>query len=173
MQHTTARLVGLLVFGVLTAGCYTLLPAGGAAAPAPGTAVVLQINDIGRVSLGGTMGPEIERVDGRLLGSENGEYQVSVASVKLVRGGEQIWSGENVLIKSDYVSAFYTKRLSKGRSIAMSAAIALGVTAFVVKRDLLGLGREHPDSIPGDSADVARGPRQAPPVRRFKFHGVF
>lgn len=173
MQHTTVRLTGLAVFGVLTAGCYTLLPAGGAAVPAPGTPVVLQINDVGRVSLGGQMGPEIERVDGRLVGSENGEYQVSVASVKLVRGGEQIWSGENVLIKSDYVSALYTKRLSKGRTVAMSAFLALGVTAFVVKRDLLGLGREHVDTTPGDSVDLARGPRQAPPVRRFKFQGVF
>jgi hypothetical protein len=129
--------------------------------------VSLIINDVGRVSLGGSMGPAIERVDGRLVGQENGEYRVSVTSVKVVGGGEQIWSGENVLIKSDYVSGFYERRLSKGRTVALSAMVALGVTAFVLSRDLLGLGREPSDSIPNDSASVTRGPRQAPPGRRF------
>ena len=173
MQHIS-RLITLAVFGVLTAGCYVLLPAGGAAVPAPGTAVALQINDVGRVSLGGSMGPEIERVDGKLVGQEDGAYRVSVTSVKLLRSGEQVWSGENVLIKSEYVSAFFERRFSKGRSLALGAAFAAGVTAFVVKRNLFGTGREHTDTTQRtDTVSVSRGPRQAPPARRFKFHGVF
>lgn len=135
--------------------------------------MALEINDIGRVSLGGSMGPEIGRVDGRLVSKENGDYRVEVTSVKLVRGSEQIWSGETVLIKSDYVSAIYERRFSKGRTVALSAAFALGVTAFAVSRNLFGLGRERMDSSPTDSTFSNRGPRQAPPVRRFKFQGVF
>lgn len=170
MQQTTRQLA-LAGFVFLTAGCFVLQPAG--TAPVPGMAVALQLNDLGRVSLGGSMGPEIERVEGRVVGVENGEYRVSVTSVKLLRGTEQIWSGENVLIKSEYVSTVYEKRFSKGRTLTLGALFAAGVTAIAIKRNLFGLGQEPPDSVPGDSSAVNRGPRQAPPVRRFKFHGVF
>lgn len=135
---------------------------------------MLEINDAGRLGLGATMGPEIRQVDGRLINRENGDYQISVSSVRLMRGGEQVWSGETVLIKSEYVSSLNERRFSKGRTAALSTVLVLGVVAFAISRDLLGLGTEHSDSATIDTTIVSnRGPRQAPPVRRIKFHGVF
>lgn len=120
------------------------------------------------------MGPEIREIEGRLINRENGDYQVSVSSVRLMRGDLQVWSGETVSIKSDYVSAMFEKRFSKGRTVALSAVLLAGVTAFAVSRDLLGLGLGSSDSNKKDTTGTSnRGPRQAPPVRRFKFHGVF
>jgi hypothetical protein len=51
--------------GVSTTGCYTLEPTS-AAAPAQGTRLAFAINDVGRVALGGVMGPELRRVEGSL-----------------------------------------------------------------------------------------------------------
>ena len=47
-----SRTVGLLVLGILAAGCYSLQPVRGAA-PVVGTTVAFDVNDAGRVALGG------------------------------------------------------------------------------------------------------------------------
>ena len=56
-------------------GCYTLQPTGGPV-PQPGTVIGLDINDAGRVALGGSMGPEIGQVEGRLVQRDNSEFVV-------------------------------------------------------------------------------------------------
>jgi hypothetical protein len=121
------------------------------------------------------MGPEIARVEGKLVSGDESEYRVSVSSVNLIHGGVQVWSGENVLIKREYVSSFYTKRLSKGRTVLLSSVFVAGVVWFALGRDLLGSGRDGKDTLKIDTigGQSFRGPRQAPPVRRFKSHGVF
>ena len=53
--------------------------------PVLGTRVALDVNDVGRVALGGSMGPEIDRVEGRLIERDNGEYLLGVTSVSLLR----------------------------------------------------------------------------------------
>ena len=133
---------------VLVAGCYTLQPAT-QAAPEVGTVVALDVNDVGRVALGGSLGPEIGQIEGRLISQENGEYLVAVSSVKYLRGGEQIWSGERVRVNREHVGNTYERRFHKGRTIALSAVVMAGVAAIVASRDLFGFGREPGDN-PGD-----------------------
>src|SRR5829696_4340639 len=115
------RAVAIVALGSSLAGCYTLQRAGGAA-PDVGEKVAFVVNDAGRVALGGSLGPEISQQEGRVLALETGEYAVAVSNVKLLRGGEQVWGGERVRIKSDYVSSTYERRFSRSRTIAVSAA---------------------------------------------------
>ena len=116
------------------------------------------INDAGRVALGGQMGPEISRIEGRLVQKDNTDYVVAVSVVNLLRGGEQTWRGEQVRIKQEFVSAMYEKRFSRGRSIA-AGAVAAGVIALVVtKGSLLGLGGLDPLPGPSDTAFSVRRP---------------
>lgn len=115
--------VALLVFLVLVAGCFSLQPAIGPE-PQVGQLVAFEITDMGRVQLGGSMGPEISQVEGRLLEAENGDYLLGVTSVKTLRRGTQVWSGERVRIEKRYVARTYERRFSRGRTVFASAVMA-------------------------------------------------
>jgi hypothetical protein len=132
---------------VLVAGCYTLQPAT-QAAPEVGSVVALDVNDAGRVALGGSIGPEIGQIEGRLISQENGGYLLAVSSVRFLRGGEQVWTGERVRVSREHVGNTYERRFDKGRTIALSAVFVAGVAAIILSRDLIGFGRE-PGEEPG------------------------
>jgi hypothetical protein len=151
------RVILVALCGLATA-CYTLQPAVGASAPL-GTEMAFDINDAGRVALGGTMGPEIAQIEGRLIERDSSEYVVAVTGLKLLRGGEQVWRGERVHIKSAYVSSIYEKRYSRSKSVAMGA-VGLGVLAAIVGRSIGGIGPPGDSGpSPGDTSHTSRIPR--------------
>ena len=139
---------------VLLAGCYTFEPVQGPT-PAVGTEIAFDINDAGRVALGGSMGPEIVQIEGRLVEKGSADYLVAVTTVHLLRGGEQVWSREPVRIKSEYVSSVYEKKFSAVKSVALGA-VGVGVVAALAGRSLLGGGSTDPQKQPGDTAQSAR-----------------
>ena len=147
----------LSALGLLLVGCYTLEPTGGVA-PDPGLGVALDINDQGRVGLGPLIGPEIQQIEGRMVSKDSAEYEVAVTTIRLLRGGEQVWRGEKVRIKSSYVSTVYERRFSKTRTVLASAA-ALGVVAALFGQKILGGGPPTLDPIIPDTANTVRIPR--------------
>ena len=142
-------------------GCYTLQPTGGVA-PQVGTIVGLDINDAGRVALGGTMGPSIARIEGRLVSRDSSEYVVGVTDVHILNGGDQVWSGERVHVKSEYVSSMLERRLSVARSVALGAA-GIGAVAIIATESLLGFGTgaDRGPSM-GDTSQTQRIPVHIP-----------
>lgn len=148
---------GIAGVAVLMVGCYTLQPTGGTT-PKPGTIIGLDINDAGRLALGGSMGPEIGQIEGRLIEKDSSEYVVAVNALHLLRGGEQVWHGETVHIKNEYVSSLYERRFSASRSVAM-AAVGVGAVAAIASRSLIGLGSGDQGPTPGDTAHTQRRPR--------------
>jgi hypothetical protein len=149
------RLIVVAAIGGFSAGCYTLQPAVGVT-PELGSKVAFDVNDAGRVALGGSMGPEIAQISGRLVSRDSGDYLLAVSSVRMLRGGEQVWAGEQVRIKSTYISSTYERRFSRGRSIALGA-IGLGAVAYFAGRSILGSGTGEPPIIPGDTSITSRG----------------
>ena len=144
--------------GFLLVGCYTLVPTGGTV-PGPGAEMGFDLNDAGRLALGGSMGPEIEQIEGRLIQRDTSEYVVGVTGIHLLRGGEQVWHGEVVRIKTSYVSSLYERRFSTARSIALGTA-AVGAIAAIATQSLTGLGTPSgPGTSPGDTAHTQRRPR--------------
>jgi hypothetical protein len=142
----------------LLAGCYELQPAG-STVPQPGQAIALDINDAGRVALGGSMGPEIGQVEGRLVQNAGNEYLMAVTDVHFLRGGDQVWRGENVRIPSGYVTTVYARRLSKAKTVAL-AVVGVGAVALLASRGLGGLGDvNRPEPPPGDTSHTQRGRR--------------
>jgi hypothetical protein len=135
-------------------GCYALQPTGGTV-PQPGTIIGLDISDAGRVALGGSMGPEILQVEGRLLQADNTEYLVGVTSLHLLQGGEQVWHGEQVHVKKEYVTSVYERRFSPGRSAALAAA-GIGAVAFIASRAIAGSGSIDQPISPGDTGHTNR-----------------
>lgn len=150
------RVVGLTVFGALVAGCYAFVPATGAA-PEVGKQMAFDINDAGRVALGGSMGPEISQVQGRLLARDS-DYVVSVSAIRFLKGGEQTWGGEQVRIKPTHISSTYERRYSGSRTLAASA-IGAGIVAAVAVRSILGAGSGGEAVLPSDSGQTQRIPR--------------
>jgi hypothetical protein len=118
--------------GLLTTSCYSLQPSA-AVVPAPGTRLAFAINDVGRVALGGSMGPELRQVEGNLQAKDGDDYVVSVRGVELLQGGYQSWAGETVRINSSYVSAVYEKKFSAGKTAVAVGAAALAASLLVSK----------------------------------------
>jgi len=147
---------GFVIWGT-TIGCYNLQPVVGNPLPL-GTQVGLDINDAGRAVLGGSMGPEISLIEGRLVARDSVGYTLSVSQVHLFRGGEQVWSGERVVVKSEYVSSLRERKLSRGRTAAMVAA-SVGVVALIVRQSIVGSLFGDDGRLPPDSAQTIRIPR--------------
>lgn len=144
------RFLAVLSTGVFAAGCYTLRPAAGVP-PVPGDEVAFEVTDQGRVALGGSIGPEISRIEGLLVGTEDDEYLVAIRSVQFVRGGQQRWNGERVGIRREHVGTVYNRRLSRARSITLGTVAFGGFLAFLASRDMLGLsfgGGDRPEPKP-------------------------
>jgi hypothetical protein len=133
--------------------------------------VAFDINDAGRVALGGSMGPSIAQVEGRLVDRESTDYVLAVNAVKLLGGGEQTWRGERVRIKPEYVATSYERRFSKGRTIAISA-VGVGALAYIATRSLFGAGNVDNTITPPDSQNTQRYPRPKSLVVRINLHGV-
>jgi hypothetical protein len=150
---------------ILVAGCYTLEPTT-RLAPELGRPIALDINDAGRVALGGSMGPEISQVEGRLVQRTPADYLVAVSSIHLVRGGEQTWSGEQVHIKPEFVSSMYERRFSKGRTVALTTVAAAVVTS-VALHVILTTGPSDTPVFPTDTAHTVRRPFRLPLRLRF------
>jgi hypothetical protein len=148
-----------LVIGVVAlAGCYSLQPAR-VTALEPGNQIAFDVTDAGRVALGGSMGPEIGQVEGRLIQKDNGEYLLGVTSVSLLRGGTQTWAGEQVRLKPEYVGNVYERRFDTGRSLAL-AAVGVGAVAYIARQNLLGGGAaEQKDQIPDTAMTIRRRTR--------------
>ena len=141
-----SRIAVLMVGALGLVGCYTLRPTRGAT-PQVGEKVAFDLNDNGRAALGGSMGPEIGQIEGRLLQKDTAQYVVAVSAVRLIRGGEQTWGGEAVRIKPEYVSSAYTRQFATGRTVALTA-LGAGAIAFIVTQSLIGSGdSEKPTPI--------------------------
>lgn len=148
----------VVAFGVLSAmGCYSLQPVAGQPLPL-GTVVALGLNDAGRAAMGGQMGPEIAEIEGRLTETSSAEYVLAVAQIRLLRGGTQVWAGERVRIKTEYVTGVSTRTFSRSKTAIVSVA-AIGVVVLAIKQGVFGNVAGEEKKNPSDTALTTRYPR--------------
>jgi hypothetical protein len=146
----------LLAQLMVTTGCYTLTPVVNTGVPA-GSQIALHITDAGRVALGGSMGPEIDMVEGRLVQHSDSAYVLSVSGVRFLRGGEQRWNGERISVRNEHVSSVSQQRLSKFRTAALGAA-SVAAVVFAVSKGFGAFGTSDPVKPPGDTSQTIRIP---------------
>ena len=144
---------------VVLTGCYTLEPVRGGIVPAVGSQVAFDVNDQGRVALGGTMGPSILQVEGRLLSKDSSNYSIAVSEIHFLQGGDQVWAGERVNIGTQYVTSVYERRFSAVRTAVAGGAV-VGALAAIVGRSLLGSGEPDQPTTPPDTFAAVRRPRR-------------
>lgn len=158
----SSRYVFMIALGFSMAGCYSLQPIMGPVPVGGPNEIGLSVNDAGRAALSPLMGPEISQIRGRLLDTTNREYLVAVSSIETFRAGEQIWSGEKVRIKPEFVYAVQERRFSKVRTITACVAGA-GALVYLAKNYAAGVFfPDEPIKPPVDSTSSRRIPLRFP-----------
>jgi hypothetical protein len=132
--------LGLMMLPLL-AGCYTMQPlVGSRPEPAPGTRLVIELTDAGRVAMANQMGPDVARFESRLVRQTDSAYVLSVSLVVGAWGAQTRWNGEQVALRTDYVRTIGERRFSAGRTTLAVAGATASAVAFVLTRSLLGGG---------------------------------
>ena len=132
---------------VAATGCYTSTPV--ETAPSPGTAVVLDLNDRGRVALGPSIGSSAARVEGS-LDSVDSAYKLKVTSVTYLNGQSNRWTNEPLTIQSDLVRELRVKRFSRSRTALVAGGSVGAVIALALTRQLLIEGSPETTGKPGE-----------------------
>jgi hypothetical protein len=128
----------------LLAGCYVNRPyAELRPEPAPGTRLVIELTDAGRVAMAPQVGPDIGRVEGALVQRSDSQYVLGVAKVFGLYGTLQKWEGERMAFPTAYVRRLYERRLSLGRTVALAGGAAVAFVTFALTTSLLGSGNDN------------------------------
>lgn len=123
-------------------GCYSYLPMQ-TEVPRSGE-VMVQLNDRGRVDVSAGMGPNVEAIEGLVVGADSATVRLKVSRVVYFRGGSSIWAGEEVTIAQSGVSGFRTRQFSKGRTWTLAGLVAAVLVISVITADL-DLFNNEPD----------------------------
>jgi hypothetical protein len=129
VRTARAVLAALFLVPQLT-GCYTYVPLDSSARPV-GTHVSVGITDRGRVALAPQVGPEVRRLNGRVLQNTDSALVLSVASVRyLEAAASERWTGERVQVSRDFLSEVAERRLSPGRTALAGGLFAAAVVVI-------------------------------------------
>jgi hypothetical protein len=135
VRRSLTACVSVFLLGFIS-GCYTFMPA--AMNPAPGTDMVLGLNDQGRVTLGRSVGPAAETIEGKLQSKTDSAYVISVSSVRYFNGGSNTWSGEPLTVGTSSVQQAQERRFSASKTALAVAVTAGAALAFILTRTLFG-----------------------------------
>src|SRR4051812_22455101 len=119
-------------------GCYTTHAV--SSAPEPGTTVLLDLNDRGRVQLGDRIGPSASRIEGVVQTRSDTAYMVRISSVEYLNGQSNRWSGEPFTVPTALVSVAQERQFSRSRTISVGAGIAAAIVTLFMKTSFLGSG---------------------------------
>src|ERR1044071_2972602 len=107
--------------GVSTA-CYVYTPV--ASPPAQGSQLRLDLNDRGRVGLGGQIGASGSAVEGLLQPGPDSIFTLKVVSVSYLNGQRNQWTGEPLSVSRDFVRDVRARQFSKTRTALTVGSIA-------------------------------------------------
>ena len=127
-----------------TSGCYTFTPV--LVSPAPGAQLVLGLNDQGRVTLGQSVGPAAQTIEGTLQANNDSAYVIAVSSVRYFNGGTNVWSGEPLTVSRTFVQEAQERRFSRSKTALAAAVAAATALSFILTRSLFG--SSSPDKTP-------------------------
>jgi hypothetical protein len=131
----------------LLAGCYVYSQA--PSAPAPGSDLVLELNDRGRVGMGDSIGPSVRTIEGKSTQLSDSVFALKVSRVGYLTGQVNEWNGERLTVPKPFVMNVKERRFSRSRSGIAAAGFVAAVTAFIVTRSILGGGSAPGEGGPG------------------------
>lgn len=149
VRRMRAALLLLVGLQPVLSACYSAVPV--ETVTAPGSTLLLDLNDRGRVALGDSIGPSAARIEGVLATRSDSNYVLRVSSVQYLNGQSNRWSGEPLTIPADLVGRARERRFSRARTYGLAAGIVATIVAVVTSTDLFGTGGlgRNPDPPPG------------------------
>jgi hypothetical protein len=111
-----------------------------AAAPESGTNVLLELNDRGRVALADSVGEAASQIEGTLVSRRDSVFVVRVRSVEYLDGRRQRWTGEPLTVREAHLRDVHARRMSRGRTAVVAGVVSSSLIAFILSRDLFGIG---------------------------------
>lgn len=117
-------------------GCYVTRPV--TTAPAPGTTVLLDLSDSGRVALGDRIGQSAATIEGVLQRPGDTTYLLRISSVTYLNGHSNRWSGESLAVPLSLVSRARYREFSRSRTTAVGVGIAAAVVALFANTNFFG-----------------------------------
>lgn len=136
---------GLLLATMPLAGCYSTRPL--ETAPVPGTTVLLDVSDQGRVALAERFGPSLERIQGRVDGVTDSTITVRIQSVRYLNGQQSDWTGELASLPRAQFARVRQQQFSRFRTTMLASGLVAAVVTAVLSTNLMGGGS---DSQPGE-----------------------
>ena len=121
--------------------------------PAVGRAISVELNDRGRVLLGGQLGESVLQVQGQLIGSTDSSVTLSVARTVLMQGSSVVWTGERVVIPREGVRGYRIREFSRGRTAFLALGVVAGVLALGSLISLVAGGNGRPFDTGGCTSD--------------------
>jgi len=122
------------------------------ASPSPGLRIVLELNDRGRVALSDSVGQSASQIEGALVSRTDSTYVIRVQAIEYVSGQRQRWTGETLTVREEFLRDVRARHVSRTRTAVVAGVVSSSVIAFIVTRDLFGLGgggREPGGGDPG------------------------
>jgi hypothetical protein len=133
-----SRCAALALAVLAASGCYVNRPLD--AAPEPGTNVVLAVNDRGRVALADSVGEAVAQIEGALVSRRDSVFIVRVRAVEYLNGQRHRWTGEPLTIREEHLRDVHARRMSRGRTAVVAGVVSSSLIAFILSRDLFGIG---------------------------------
>jgi hypothetical protein len=131
-MRLVVRWLGVAALAVLAA-CHKYV-AVEAATPPVGETIAFHISDRGRVGLQDRLGPGVARIEGRMMGTENDVFLISVAGVEQLNGTNTPWSGEVVRLERDFVERVQRREFSRSRTLLLAGGLSAAVAVFIASR---------------------------------------
>ena len=120
------------VVPLVLAGCYKYVPADHAEL-APTTPVSVELSALGMINLAPKIGPNVVVLEGNITDATASSVTLALQSLR--RRGESsvaTWNGESITLASAEIDQVKRRELSRGRTVAASAALAAASVGIVV-----------------------------------------
>ncbi|HUQ47972.1 MAG TPA: hypothetical protein VM053_06985 [Gemmatimonadaceae bacterium] len=101
--------------------------------------VTADINDVGRVALGDRAGPEVLRVEGKVVQRSDSSMRLLVSQVSYLNGDTQEWQGQELALRAQDVKVVSQRTFSRSRTALLIGAIVVGFVATVLTLNFLGI----------------------------------
>lgn len=135
------------------AACYSTVPL--QPAPAPGTVVLLDLNDRGRAELGDRIGPGATTIEATLDARTDTAMTVRVSAVHYLNGQTNAWTGEPMTIPERLVGQSWQRNFSRGRAAVLGTAVAGALILLIKNTSFLGGSSGGTRSDPGGGSGTS------------------
>jgi hypothetical protein len=140
--------LGIASTVVWTSGCYTY-----AVKPVSdigqNATVAIDVNDVGRVALDQRVGPEVKKVEGKVVQHSDSSVQLLVSRVTLLNGATEEWQGQELSLRAQDIKSLTQKTFSRSRTALFVGAVAVGFVATILGLKFLGVTSGDPNRDKG------------------------